>query len=237
MTPASTVAPSEKVGGQYNGSKKPPKPWWEYEEALARLAYDLKAEAAAAKAAHTRDLGILLQQQLALRGRLDELSTAFDKGEGATAENRLTRLGRDDRLAASVAETAKDATELQLALLERGAASLRQEAEAAKDEADAARQDAKDKAAQISQLHSQLASAVKRVRRLEEDARRAPRPPLPPEPPKPPEPPDPPRPPVAESPGAPAHAAGDPASWTSEQFRVRKRSSVQTVQGRVTVSW
>ena len=49
------------------------KSWWEYEEQLARLAFELRAEAAAARRAHTDDLGILLGQQLQLRERVDQL--------------------------------------------------------------------------------------------------------------------------------------------------------------------
>ena len=67
---------SSSVGG---GNRKAPKPWWEYEEALARLAFELRGEAAAQRAAHTTDLGILLQQQPALRARIDELQNAVDE--------------------------------------------------------------------------------------------------------------------------------------------------------------
>ena len=88
----------------HSASKRPPKAWWEYEEQLARLAYDLKTEAANARSLHTRDLGILLQQQLVLRGRVDEL-LSVEGGGSAT---------NGDRLATAVAATAQEATELQL---------------------------------------------------------------------------------------------------------------------------
>lgn len=174
---ASSPNPPPSAAGS-SAKKRPPKAWWEYEEQLARLAYDLRAEAANAKALHTRDLGILLQQQLVLRGRVDELNHAFEQGETGGASG--------DRLASAVAATAQEATELQLHLLERGAASLRQEADAAKADADAARADAAAKASEIGRLHTQLASATRKLKRAEHDAHDAPRPPVPPQPPQPP---------------------------------------------------
>ena len=170
--------------------------WWEYEEALTRLAYDLKAEAAGARATHTRDLGILLQQQLLLRGRVDELQAALEQsggggGDGGGGRPVLGATGSasGERLASSVMETAKDAAELQLALLERGAASLRLEAEAARAEAEEARSDAAGKASQIAALHTQLASATRRLKRLDGEAEKGIKPPKPPKPLKP-QPPD-----------------------------------------------
>jgi hypothetical protein len=64
-------------------NRKVPKPWW---EALARLAFELRGEAAAQRAAHTTDLGILQQQQLALRARarIDKLQNAVDSGGGGS---------------------------------------------------------------------------------------------------------------------------------------------------------
>ena len=64
-------------------NRKVPKPWW---EALARLAFELRGEAAAQRAAHTTDLGILQQQQLALRARarIDKLQNAADSGGGGS---------------------------------------------------------------------------------------------------------------------------------------------------------
>ena len=184
MLPSPRPSSPASVAASTQSKRRPPaKPWWEYEEQLARLAYDLKAEAASARALHTRDLGILLQQQLALRGRVDELHTAFDHDEtaGPGIATRVKAGGpAGDKLASAVAATAQEATELQLTLLERGAASLRGEADAAKAEAEAARADASEKAAEIARLHAQLASMTKRLQKFEQNG---PRPPVPPTPP------------------------------------------------------
>ena len=53
-------------GGRPRWRAAAPKPWWEYEEALARLAFELRGEAAAQRAAHTNSCG---QRRLALRAR------------------------------------------------------------------------------------------------------------------------------------------------------------------------
>lgn len=98
------------------------KAWWEYEEQLARLAFDLRGEAQSMRAAHTKDIGILLQQQLALRSRVDELHAAFEQGEFEAADP--LGLGSRGKLAATVAATSSDAAELQLTLLERGQSTL-----------------------------------------------------------------------------------------------------------------
>ena len=172
------TSPNPPLSTASSSKKRPPKAWWEYEEQLARQAYELRAEAANAKTLHTRDLGILLQQQLVLRGRVDELHQAFELGEtGGGGPNA-------DRLASAVAETAKEATELQLHLLERGAASLRQEADAAKADADEARADAAAKASEIARLHTQLANATRRARRLEHEEPERPQTPVRPQSPR-----------------------------------------------------
>jgi len=53
-------------GGRPRWRAAAPKPWWEYEEALARLAFELRGEAAAQRASHTNSCG---QRRLALRAR------------------------------------------------------------------------------------------------------------------------------------------------------------------------
>jgi hypothetical protein len=162
---------SSSAGG---GNRKVPKPWWEYEEALARLAFELRGEAAAQRAAHTNDLGILLQQQLALRARIDELQNAVDSGGGGStlALSAAGGGGGRGRLAAAVAETASDAQALQLSLLERGAASLRLEADGARESAEAAEREALAASAELARLHSQLAQLTKRLHALEAAAAR-----------------------------------------------------------------
>ena len=162
---------SSSAGG---GNRKAPKPWWEYEEALARLAFELRGEAAAQRAAHTNDLGILLQQQLALRARIDELQNAVDSGDGGRtlALSGSAAAGGRGRLAAAVAETASDAQALQLSLLERGAASLRLEADGAQESAEAAEREALAASAELARLHSQLAQLTKRVHAFEAAAAR-----------------------------------------------------------------
>ena len=163
--PPSSYGGSMVRGVAGDGAKQaPPKPWWEYEEQLARLAFELRGEAAAQRTAHTKDLGILLQQQLALRSRVDEMALAFNQYEGAfdTPDGR----GRS-RLAAAVAETANDAQALQLTLLERGAASLRLEADSAQLASQAAQAEAMRSASEVARLHSQMAHMSHKLRRAE----------------------------------------------------------------------
>ena len=171
--PPSRRPPSVASSSAGGGNRKVPKPWWEYEEALARLAFELRGEAAAQRAAHTNDLGILLQQQLALRARIDELQNAVDSGGGgSTLALSGAAAGGRGRLAAVVAETASDAQALQLSLLERGAASLRLEADGARESAEAAEREALAASAELARLHSQLAQLTKRLHALEAAAAR-----------------------------------------------------------------
>ena len=173
-------------GHSHGKQRPPPKAWWEYEEQLARLAFELRGEAAAERSLHTRDLGILLQQQLALRAKVDDLERSAGLGLEASSPTRGARGGGGggDRLASALAATASEAAELQVALLERGAASLRKECDAAKEQAKLASEEAVDRAAEVAQLHTQLAKATRRVRRLEHEAGAGKvRPPLPPTPP------------------------------------------------------
>jgi len=81
--PPSRRPPSVASSSADGDNRKVPKPWW---EALARLAFELRGEAAAQRAAHTTDLGILQQQQLALRARarIDKLQNAVDSGGGGS---------------------------------------------------------------------------------------------------------------------------------------------------------
>jgi len=81
--PPSRRPPSVASSSADGDNRKVPKPWW---EALARLAFELRGEAAAQRAAHTTDLGILQQQQLALRARarIDKLQNAADSGGGGS---------------------------------------------------------------------------------------------------------------------------------------------------------
>ena len=172
--PQSRRPPSVASSSAGGGNRKAPKPWWEYEEALARLAFELRGEAAAQRAAHTNDLGILLQQQLALRARIDELQNAVDSGDGGRtlALSGSAAAGGRGRLAAAVAETASDAQALQLSLLERGAASLRLEADGARESAEAAEREALAASAELARLHSQLAQLTKRLHAAEAAAAR-----------------------------------------------------------------
>jgi hypothetical protein len=117
--PPSRRPPSVASSSADGDNRKVPKPWW---EALARLASELRGEAAAQRAAHTTDLGILQQQQLALRARSDrqaaERGRLWRRREHPGAQRRRFGCGRP---AAAVVETASDAQAL-LSLLERGAA-------------------------------------------------------------------------------------------------------------------
>ena len=154
-----------------------------------------------------------------------------------------------DRLAKSVAETQKDALELQLTLLERGASSLRQETEAARAEAQQAREDASAKASQISALHSQLASATRRLRQLDEDVKHMPKPPLPPTPPKPPQPPQPPSPPKPPKPSSEStlkppnedfnsDGGGASAEWEEERRALKAEIYSQSAEnGKLRSRW
>ncbi len=76
-------------------------------EQLARVSYDLRAEAAGLRQAHTKDLRILLEQPVALRAQVEALEAKVG-GAGAAALVGLE---------ASVAKTAQEAADLQLQLL------------------------------------------------------------------------------------------------------------------------
>ena len=69
-------------------------------------------------------------------------------------------------------ETASDAQALQLSLLERGAASLRLEADGARESAEAAEREALAASAELARLHSQLAQLTKRLHAVEAAAAR-----------------------------------------------------------------
>ena len=131
-------------------NRKVPKPWW---EALARLAFELRGEAAAQRAAHTTDLGILQQQQLALRARarIDKLQNAVDSGGGGST---LALSGAASGAVASQRRWSKRRATRRL--LELGAASLRLEADGAQESAEAAEREALAASAELARLHSQL---------------------------------------------------------------------------------
>ena len=156
---------SSSAGG---GNRKVPKPWWEYEEALARLAFELRGEAAAQRAAHTNDLGILLQQQLALRARIDELQNAVDSGGGgSTLALSGAALGA---VAPQRRWSKRRATRRHCSACWNGA--LRFEADGAQESTEAAEREALAASAELARLHSQLAQLTKRLHALEAAAAR-----------------------------------------------------------------
>ena len=165
--PQSRRPPSVASSSAGGGNRKAPKPWWEYEEALARLAFELRGEAAAQRAAHTTDLGILLQQQPALRARIDELQNAVDSGGGGST---LALSGAASGAVASQRRWSKRRATRRL--LELGAASLRLEADGAQESAEAAEREALAASAELARLHSQLAQLTKRVHAFEAAAAR-----------------------------------------------------------------
>ena len=108
------------------------------------------------------------------RARIDKLQNAVDSGGGGStlALSGAAAAGGRGRLAAAVAETASDAQALQLSLLERGAASLRLEADGARESAEAAEREALAASAELARLHSQLAQLTKRLHAAEAAAAR-----------------------------------------------------------------
>ena len=110
---------------------KPPRPWWDYEEELARHKQQAKRELAELRQQHTQDLGILLNEQVKLREQMMELAgTGGDGAGGASAVGGL---------AAALASTASEAQTLHLSLLEKQNGALKAEALAARADAAEAR--------------------------------------------------------------------------------------------------
>ena len=106
---------------------KPPRPWWDYEEELARHKQQAKRELAELRQQHTQDLGILLNEQVKLREQVMELAgTGADGAGGASAVGGL---------AAALASTASEAQALHLSLLEKQNGALKVEALAARADA------------------------------------------------------------------------------------------------------
>ena len=143
-------------------------------EQLARVSYDLRAEAAGLRQAHTKDLRILLEQQVALRAQVEALEAKVG-GAGAAALVGLE---------ASVAKTAQEAADLQLQLLLKQNTALQAELGDARAQLDASapppppppRDDA-----EADQLRAELRGMAARVeaaeRRLAEHATHPPTPP------------------------------------------------------------
>ena len=112
---------------------KPPRPWWDYEEELARHKQQAKRELAELRQQHTHDVGILLNEQVKLREQLMELAGTRDDGAGGAggADGASAVVG----LAAALASTASEAQALHLSLLEKQNGSLKAEALAARADA------------------------------------------------------------------------------------------------------
>lgn len=112
---------------------KPPRPWWDYEEELARHKQQAKRELAELRQQHTQDLSILLNEQVKLREQMMELAGTRDDGAGgASAVGGASSVGG---LAAALASTASEAQSLHLSLLEKQNGSLKAEALAARADA------------------------------------------------------------------------------------------------------
>jgi len=149
--PPSRRPPSVASSSADGDNRKVPKPWW---EALARLAFELRGEAAAQRAAHTTDLGILQQQQLALRARarIDKLQNAVDSGGGgSTLALSGAALGA---VAPQRRWSKRRATRRHCSACWNGA--LRFEADGAQESTEAAEREALAASAELARLHSQL---------------------------------------------------------------------------------
>ena len=135
---------------------KPPRPWWDYEEELARQKQQARHELAELRQQHTQDLGILLSEQVKMREQMIELAGTRDDGAvGASAPGGL---------AAALASTASEAQALHLSLLEKQNGSLKAEAQAARADAAEARraleQHGEQERGELARLRAEVVAAA-----------------------------------------------------------------------------
>ena len=135
---------------------KPPRPWWDYEEELARQKQQARHELAELRQQHTQDLGILLSEQVKMREQMMELAgTRDDEAGGASATGGL---------AAALASTASEAQALHLSLLEKQNGSLKAEAQAARADAAEARraleQHGEQERGELARLRAEVMAAA-----------------------------------------------------------------------------
>lgn len=135
---------------------KPPRPWWDYEEELARQKQQARHELAELRQQHTQDLGILLSEQVKMREQMMELAGTRDDGAGGASA--------PGGLAAALASTASEAQALHLSLLEKQNGSLKAEAQAARADAAEARraleQHGEQERGELARLRAEVVAAA-----------------------------------------------------------------------------
>ena len=135
---------------------KPPRPWWDYEEELARQKQQARHELAELRQQHTQDLGILLSEQVKMREQMMELAGTRDDGAGGASAT--------GGLAAALASTASEAQALHLSLLEKQNGSLKAEAQAARADAAEARraleQHGEQERGELARLRAEVMAAA-----------------------------------------------------------------------------
>ena len=154
---------------------KPPRPWWDYEEELARVKLAAKRDLSELRERHTQDLGILLNEQVQLREQMMTLAGARDDGTGGAPT-----VGG---LAAALASTANEAQALHLSLLEKQNGSLKAEALAANANARNARkaleQHGEQERAELARLRAAVVVAAAQLKASPAAAQRTPPTPTP----------------------------------------------------------
>ena len=155
---ASSVPPSATGRPSAKPPNKPtkPRPWWDYEEEIARLKFSMQSDAAKLRERHTQDVGILLNEQVKLRDQILELS---GKPLSGTDPEAIAQW-----FAAALASTASEAQGQQIQLLEKSVASLKAELHGAKMAAAEARraleQHGEMERAELARLRSDIVATA-----------------------------------------------------------------------------
>ena len=133
----------------------------------------MRSESAALREANSKDLGILLQQQLQLVNKVAAIENSVSELDRAGAPPP-TMLGQR-RISSSVAATADEARELQLSLLEKRATALSTEVSSQKSRTASVDSEALRRSEENTWLRSQLSTMTTRAERAEEALKHVPK--------------------------------------------------------------